>query len=414
MRNREEFDYIVVGSGSAGAVIAWPTFGQCRKRVLLIEQGSPNTGWTVRMPGATRQNFRPRARYMRWYQTEPQEHLNRRVIDHPRGIGLGGSSLVNGMVFLRGSPSDYDRWAADGLPGWSYANLLPYFKRMESRAEGRDSYRGDSGPVGVRRKSDLDLLSQAFLDAGRQAGYSYTEDVNGYRQEGFCLFDMNVDHGFRASAAYAYLERRGPKPNLDVRTGAAVRRVLIDGPRATGVELLHNGQITTVRAGREIIISAGAIGSPQLLLLSGIGPADELKKLGITPVHDLPGVGRNLHDHMELDLQWECTKPISFNRYLKLHNKLRIGFEWFAFKSGFGSTNQCHVGAFVRSQPEVLHPNIQFHFIPAAFNGWIARSDLYGFRVLSRPYAADEPRAPHIAFRQSTRFTDTRPKLLVD
>ncbi len=380
------FDYIIVGAGSAGAAIAGRLSEDPACRVLLIEQGPPNTGWMVRIPAGTRANWGPRARYMRWYRTLPQAHLNGRAIDHPRGFGLGGSSLVNGMVFLRGSPYDYERWAKEGCTGWSWPQVLPYFRRLETRAEGGDPWRGGGGPVGVCLKHKLDPLSLAFLEAGRQAGYPWTEDANGFRQEGFCRFDMNVDRGYRASSAYAYLERRSPKPDLTIRTGVRVRRILIEGNRATGVELEASAGLETVRAEREVILSAGAIGSPQLLMLSGIGPAEDLRKLGILPRHDLPGVGDNLQDHAELDLQWESTQQVSLNRYFRPDRKLLIGLQWLLFKTGLGAATVLNTGAFLRSNPHVEHPDIQLHFIPIAFrDGWKARYDLFGFRISIGP-----------------------------
>jgi choline dehydrogenase len=381
MKAGKSFDYIIVGAGSAGCALAARLSEDASCRVLLFEQGPPNTSWTVRVPGGLRENFKPGRPYMRWYPTVPQRHLDGRVIDHPRGIGLGGSSLVNGMVFLRGNPQDYDRWASEGAPGWSYADVLPHFKRMEHRAEGADAYRGGGGPVGVRRQERLHVLNEVFLEAGRQAGYPFTEDVNGRQQEGLCRFDMNVDRGYRSSSYYAYVERRSRKPNLEVRSRAMVLNILFEGDRAVGVVFDQEGQGQEARAEREVILSAGAVGSPQLLMLSGVGPADHLRRLGIQPVHDLPGVGANLHDHIELDLQWECRQPITVNGLLKPHKMALIGLEWLLFRSGYAAANQCHVGGFLRSNGSVPHPDIQFHFFPVCFNGWVPRKDKHGFRI---------------------------------
>jgi choline dehydrogenase len=379
------YDYVIVGAGSAGCAMARRLATPSEVRVLLLEQGDPNTSWRVRMPAAMGANYKPGAGYTRRYRTIPQQHMNGRVVEHPRGIGLGGSSLINGMVYLRGNPHDYDRWATEGAQGWSYAEVLPYFKRMERRAEGGDSYRGDSGPIGVRRVADLGPLYRAFLDAGREAGYPFTEDVNGHRQEGFCRFDMNVDAGYRASSAFGFLEQSARLPNLVIQTGAIGCRLRFQGQRVVGVEYLHRGERLEVRADREVILCAGAIGSPQILLLSGVGPADELKKLGIMPIHDLPGVGKNLHDHLELDLQWECTQPVSMNGLMKPHRRAKIGLEWLLFKRGVGAVNACHAGAFIRSAPDVPYPNIQFHFFPVCFDGWVPRSDRHGFRISAGP-----------------------------
>jgi choline dehydrogenase len=397
------YDYIVVGAGSAGSIVAARLAEDAQCRVLLLEQGPPNTSWTVRVPGLLRENFKPNRPYMRWYRTAPQPGLDGRVIDHPRGIGLGGSSLVNGMVFLRGNPGDYDRWVSEGAEGWSYADVLPCFRRMERRAEGADTYRGGDGPLGVQRQEQLHLLNEIFLEAGRQAGYPFTEDVNGLQQEGFCRFDMNVDRGLRASSYYAYVEKRARRPNLDVRSRVAVTRIVIDRGRAVGVALGSE----RILAAREVILSAGAIGSPHLLLLSGIGSADELRRAGMEPVHHLPGVGRNLHDHLELDLQWACTKPITVNGQLRLHRMAIIALQWLCFRTGLAAVNQCHVGAFLRSAPAVIQPDIQLHFFPVCYDGWVPRRD-HGFRLAAGPMRQTS------RGRLTLRSTDPRDPPLLD
>lgn len=381
----DAYDYIVVGAGSAGSIMASRLSERGDARVLLLDQGPPNTSWTVRIPGGLRENFKPNRPYMKWYQTTPQKHLDGRVVDHPRGIGLGGSSLVNGMVFLRGNALDYDSWAEQGAEGWAYKDVLPAFKRIENRAEGGNAFRGTGGPHGVRRQEKLNPLNQAFLDAGQQAGYAFTDDVNGRDQEGMCQFDMNVDHGFRSSSYYSFIEKRGKRANLTVKSGVVVGKLLFTGDRATGIEFAEKGRKTSANAEREVIVCCGAVGSPQLLLLSGIGPERDLRGVGIKTVHNLPGVGENLHDHLELDLQWECTQPITLNGQLRLDRMAVIGLEWLLFKKGIAAGNQCHVGGFVKSASETTQPNIQFHFFPACFDGWVPRKDMHGFRVSAGP-----------------------------
>ena len=362
------FDFIVVGAGTAGSILASRLAEDHSVRVLLIEQGLPNRSWTTRIPGAVREPFRSGSPYMRWYRSTPQRYLDGRIFEHPRGIGVGGTSLVNGMVYVRGHPFDYDGWERDGATGWNYAAVLPYFKRVETRWEGADPYRGGDGPVGVRRAATLDPLSEAFLRAGSEAGYPATDDINGRQQEGFGRLDMNVDRGFRSSSSYAFLEKSGVPANLHILTGAVCTRIIVETGTATAVELSVHGRKEKINAAREIIIAAGAIGSPHLLMLSGIGPADNLKKVGVKPVHDLPGVGKNLQDHLELDLQWETCRGVSLNELLKTRHIMKASLQWLLFRRGPAAFGQGKVGAFLRSASSVSHADIQLMLFPVCFD----------------------------------------------
>ena len=342
------------------------------------------------------------------YHSTPQSELAGRRIYQPRGKGLGGSSLINGMAFLRGNPRDYDRWAAEGAEGWSHAEVLPYFKRMETNARGESEWRGGGGPLATTGQDFGLPMNQAFVEAGRQAGFPLTDDFNGYQQEGFGPFDVTIDRGRRASTRHAYL--RETPPNLEIRTGAQVLGLAFEGRRAVGLRLAAGGGSETLRCRREVILAAGAFGSPQLLLLSGIGPADELRRLDIDVVQELPGVGRNLQDHLELHMQWEGPIESSLNRHARLLPKALAGLRWFATQNGVCATNGVEVGAFTRSDPGVAHPNIQYHFFPFLLDGMDASRTKGGFclcvgtlREKSRgrlSLASADPRdAPLIDFR---------------
>lgn len=378
---RKGYDYIIVGAGTAGCVLAHRLSEDGRFSVALLEHGGDDRTWILRMPAGLRSAFKPTSKYNYWFKTTPQQHLNGREIDQPRGKALGGSSSINGMTFLRGNPRDYDDWAADGCDGWSFADCLPYFKKFE-RGEKSDAFRSTAGMVGVQTQKDLNPLNAAFLEAGQQAGHALTEDVNGYQQEGVSRFEMSVTGGYRNSSARAYLHSQPKRTNLDVITGAKVLRVLVEQGCATGVEVSVRGQVSRIEAKREVIMAAGVFGTPQILMLSGIGPEAELARHGIKTVVNASGLGENLHDHIEAHVQVETDQPVSLNKYLKPHLMLWAGIQWFGWKGGVASVNQCHVGAFLRTDAEVTHPNIQFHFFPVFFGpNWIPYPARNGYRL---------------------------------
>ncbi|HEX2581442.1 MAG TPA: choline dehydrogenase [Dongiaceae bacterium] len=358
------YDYVIIGAGSAGCVLANRLSEDSGSRILLLEAGPRDRGWKIHMPAALTYNLCD-DRYNWYYHTEKQPFLNDRVMYWPRGRVLGGSSSLNAMVYVRGHALDYDRWAEQGAAGWSYAEILPYFKKAQRHELGGNAYRGDSGPLWVHRGDQPNPLFDAFIEAGLQAGYPYTEDMNGYQQEGFGRMDMTIHNGRRWSAAAAYLRPAERRPHLAIHTGAFVTRILFEENIAVGVEYLRNGQIRKVRAERETILSGGAINSPQLLQLSGIGPADLLRRHNIPVVHDLPGVGENLQEHLEMYIQHRCTQPLSLYGVQKMPRMALAGARWFLTRRGVCASAHLEAGGFIRTQAGIEHPNLQYHFLPS-------------------------------------------------
>ena len=403
------YEYIIVGAGSAGCVLANRLSAVAANRVLLIEAGGGDSNLFIRMPAAFSQAMN--LAHCNWgYVTEPEPGLDGRRLDCPRGKVLGGSSSINGMVYVRGHGRDFGEWESMGAAGWGYRNCLPYFRRAESWQGGADAFRGGDGPLATCAGGRDNPLYDAFVEAGLQAGYPRTDDCNGLRQEGFGAYQMTVDGGVRASTARASLAPVRKRPNLDVMTGATVERILLEGKTATGIAFRRGRQAGAIHATREVIVAAGAIGSPVLLQRSGIGPKEVLAEAGVAVRHELAGVGRNLQDHLEAYLQHRCTEPITLNDKLGTLGKAAIGLRWLLFRDGLGSTNHFEAGAFIRSSPAAHWPDIQLHFLPAAvrYDGGQPLPG-HGFQVHAGPnkprsrgevaiVSADARAAPRIRF----------------
>ena len=362
---QETVDYVIVGAGSAGCVLADRLTEDGRDQVLLLEYGGSDRSVWIQMPSALSIPMNM-PKYDWGYYTESEPQLNGRRLHTPRGKVLGGSSSINGMVYVRGNALDYERWESEGASGWSYRDVLPYFKRAESRAGGGNDYRGADGPLATRRGLLENPLHAAWLEAGRQAGYPFTEDMNGFQQEGFGYLEMTVGAGRRCSAANAYLRPAMARTNLTVRTHALATRILFEGRRAVGVRYRRGAALHDVLVRREVLVCAGPVNSPQLLKLSGVGPRAELAEYGITLVHELPGVGENLQDHLEFYFQVACREPITLYSQMNPWSKALIGLRWLARHDGLGVSNHFETGGFIRSRAGVRYPDIQYHFLPMA------------------------------------------------
>ncbi len=412
-------DYVIVGAGSAGCAMAY-RLSEAGKSVLVIEHGGTDAGPFIQMPAAL--SYPMNMSLYDWgYKTLPEPHLGGRTLVCPRGKVIGGSSSINGMVYVRGHAGDYDHWAESGADGWSYADVLPYFKRMENWHEsgqgGDPDWRGSDGPLHISRGPRNNPLHGAFVEAGRQAGYPVTDDYNGQQQEGFGPMDMTVYKGQRWSAANAYLKPALKRDNCDLVRGLA-RKVVMENGRAVGVEIERGGQVQVVRANAEVILAASSLNSPKLLMLSGIGPAAHLAEHGIDVVADRAGVGQNLQDHLEVYMQMACKQPITLYKYWNLIGKGLIGAQWLFTKTGLGASNQFETAGFIRSRAGISYPDIQYHFLPIAvrYDGQAA-AEGHGFQAHVGPMrspsrgevtlqSADPKAAPNIFFNYMSTEQD--------
>ncbi|MGI9477142.1 MAG: choline dehydrogenase [Hyphomicrobiaceae bacterium] len=417
-----EADFVIIGAGSAGSALAARLTEDGAHSAIVLEYGGTDIGPLIQMPAALSYPMNM-SRYDWGYSSEPEPHLGGRRLACPRGKVIGGSSSINGMVYVRGHACDFDHWAEQGAAGWSFADVLPYYKRLEAWSDGGHggdtSWRGADGPLHVTRGKRNNPLFRAFVEAGAQAGYELTDDYNGQKQEGFGPMEQTVWQGRRWSTANAYLKPASRRSNLDVHRCRA-RRIVVEDGRAVGVEVARGQRVEVVHARREVIISASAINSPQLLLLSGIGPGQHLAEHGLPVLADRPGVGRNLQDHLEVYIQHACLQPITLFKYWNLLGKARVGAEWLLFKTGPGASNQFESAAFVRSAAGIRYPDIQFHFLPIAvrYDGQAA-AEGHGYQAHVGPMrsksrgsvsltSADPLEAPRIKFNYMSEADDWR------